>query len=82
MIRKIALIGAATLLSVSLAMAQKSSSPESTAGGAQGTLKAGQTEQKAPKAKKAKKAKGGAGSSPESTAGGAQGTSKDPRQKK
>ena len=77
MIRNIALIGAATLFSVSLAVAQ-SSAPSSTAGGAQGTSKGGQLEQ--PAGKNAPKGTTGAGqkgnSSPDSTAGGAQGTTK------
>jgi hypothetical protein len=38
-IKKIAQIAAATLFSVSLAAAQTNSSPDSTAGGAQGTTK-------------------------------------------
>jgi len=75
MLGKIALIGAASLLSVSIAVAQ-SSGPSSTAGGAQGTSKTGDLERPV-KAKKAKAKKGAAGeSSPSSTAGGAQGTTK------
>jgi hypothetical protein len=75
MLNKIALIGAASLLSVSLAMAQ-SSGPSSTAGGAQGTSKSGDLE-KPVKTKKAKKTSGSSNeSSPSSTAGGAQGTTK------
>lgn len=77
MVRKIALIGAATLFSVSLAAAQ-SSAPSSTAGGAQGTSKSGQMEQ--PAGKSAPKGTTGAApkghSSPDATAGGAQGTTK------
>ena len=82
MIGKIALVGAATLFSVSIAVAQNSA-PSSTAGGAQGTSKGSQSEQPAGKA--ARTGTTGAvqkgQSSPESTAGGAVGTSKDPRQK-
>jgi hypothetical protein len=84
MIRKIALLGAATLFSVSLAAAQ-SSGPSSTAGGAQGTSKSGELEkpvgakpsgnmQVAPKGTTG--AAPGGNSSPDSTAGGAQGTTK------
>jgi hypothetical protein len=77
MIRKIALIGAATFLSVSLAVAQ-SSAPSSTAGGAQGTSKSGDLEKptgkNAPKGTTGTAPKGN--SSPDSTAGGAQGTTK------
>jgi hypothetical protein len=75
MIRKIALIGAATLFSVSLAAAQ-SSAPSSTAGGAQGTSKSGQAEKAAPKTKGTTGVGVKSNSSPESTAGGAAGTSK------
>jgi hypothetical protein len=84
MIRKIALIGAATLFSISLAAAQ-SSGPSSTAGGAQGTSKSGELEKPAGgmpsgNMKAAPKSTTGAGrsgeSSPSSTAGGAQGTTK------
>jgi hypothetical protein len=83
MFHKIALIGAATLLSVSLAAAQ-SSGPSSTAGGAQGTSKSGDLERPAGKGaakNKAPKGTTGAGpasmeSSPSSTAGGAAGTTK------
>jgi hypothetical protein len=74
MLSKIAVIGAASLLSASLAFAQ-SSGPSSTAGGAQGTSKAGDLE-KPVKAKKAKKKSPAQESSPSSTAGGAQGTTK------
>jgi hypothetical protein len=75
MLNKIALVCAASLLSVSLATAQ-SSGPSSTAGGAQGTSKSGDLE-KPVKAKKAKKKSGPSSeSSPSSTAGGAQGTTK------
>lgn len=76
MIRKIALIGAATLFSVSLAVAQ-SSAPSSTAGGAQGTSKSGDLERPvkaAPKGTTGSSPK--RDSSPDSTAGGAQGTTK------
>jgi hypothetical protein len=38
-VRRIALIGAATLFSASVALAQSNSSPDSTAGGAAGTSK-------------------------------------------
>ena len=84
MLSKIALISAATLLSVSLAVAQ-SSTPSSTAGGAQGTSKSGDLERpatgkKPAKGKNAPKGTTGAArkgeSSPSSTAGGAQGTTK------
>lgn len=75
MLSKIVMIGAASLLSISLAAAQ-SSGPSSTAGGAQGTSKKGDLERPV-KAKKAKAKKGASGeSSPSSTAGGAQGTTK------
>src|SRR5689334_12695270 len=52
MYRKIALIGAATLLSTSVAFAQSNSSQDSTAGGAIGTSKQGAQQQQrvAPKA--------------------------------
>ena len=82
MIYKIALIGAATLLSVSLAAAQ-TSAPSSTAGGAQGTSKSGDMEKPAKGAAKKTAPKGTTGaapmrmeSSPSSTSGGAVGTSK------
>lgn len=69
------MIGAISLLSASLAVAQ-SSGPSSTAGGAQGTSKTGDLERSA-KAKKAKKKSGASQeSSPSSTAGGALGTTK------
>lgn len=76
MIRTIAMISAASLLSVTLAAAQ-SSAPSSTAGGAQGTSKSGQLEKAAPKKKGTTGAatKGG-DSSPSGTAGGAMGTTK------
>ena len=74
MLSKIGLIGAVSLLSASLAVAQ-SSGPSSTAGGAQGTSKTGDLE-KPVKAKKAKKSGASQDSSPSSTAGGAQGTTK------
>ncbi len=77
MIRKIALIGAASLFSVSVAMAQSNSSPDSTAGGAAGTSKQNVQQQKAnPKGTTGAGQRGGE-SSPDSTAGGAAGTSKD-----
>jgi hypothetical protein len=69
MIRKIVLIGAATLLSASLAIAQ-------TPGGAVGTSKSGK-EEKAEKKATGKKAK----NTQESAPGGAAGTSKDSKQK-
>lgn len=84
MIRKIALVGAATLVSISIAAAQ-SSGPSSTAGGAQGTSKSGELEKPvgakpAGSMKAMPKGTTGAGrageSSPSSTAGGAQGTTK------
>jgi hypothetical protein len=84
MISKLALIGAATLFSASLALAQSNSSPDSTAGGAAGTSKQNpqrQLQQQNP----AQKGTMGAGqrrdSSPEGSAGGAVGTSKDPSKK-
>ena len=84
MIRKIALIGAATLFSASLALAQSNSSPDSTAGGAAGTSKQN-PQQQMQKQNPAQKGTTGAGnrrdSSPEGTAGGAVGTSKDPAKK-
>lgn len=78
MIRKIALIGAATLFSVSLAVAQSNSSPDSTAGGAMGTAKSKQGMQQQKGAPKGTTGAGNRGgeSSPDSTAGGAAGTSK------
>ena len=76
MIGKIALIGAASLFSVSVALAQ-SSAPSSTAGGAQGTSKQGVTNKAAPKKKGTTGASSKQESSPSSTAGGAQGTTKD-----
>ena len=84
MIRNIALIGAATIFSASLALAQSNSSPDSTAGGAAGTSK--QTpHQQMQQQNPAQKGTTGAGqrrdSSPEGTAGGALGTSKDPSKK-
>lgn len=92
MIRKIALIGAATLFSVSLATAQ-SSAPSSTAGGATGTSKSGQMEQPAPGANRPGVQSGarqgtttGSGSdmrghsSPDATSGGAAGTTKGGRE--
>ncbi len=82
MIRKVALISAATLFSVSLAVAQ-SSGPSSTAGGAQGTSKSGDLERPVGKPSGAMQAPRGTtgaaprgNSSPDSTAGGAQGTTK------
>jgi len=75
MLSKLAMVGAASLLSISLAAAQ-SSGPSSTAGGAQGTSKKGDLERPV-KTKKAKAKKSASGeSSPSSTAGGAQGTTK------
>ncbi|HWV41786.1 hypothetical protein [Pseudorhodoplanes sp.] len=83
MIRKIALVSAATLFSASIALAQ-SSAPSSTAGGAQGTSKSGQFEKQtgakpsgrvhAPKGTTGAAPRGH--SSPDSTAGGAVGTTK------
>lgn len=87
MLRKIALIGAATVFSVSLAFAQ-SSAPSSTAGGAQGTSKSGQMERPANPGAVRSAPKGTTGaaaprghSSPDATSGGAVGTSKDPQRK-
>ncbi len=75
MLNKIALVTAASLLSVSLAVAQ-SSGPSSSAGGAQGTSR-GRDLERPVKAKKLSAEKGATGeSSPSSTAGGAQGTTK------
>jgi hypothetical protein len=84
MIRKIALIGAATLFSASLAFAQ-SSAPSSTAGGATGTSKSGDLERpagqqmqqpmQAPQGTTTGASPKGH-SSPDATAGGAQGTTK------
>ena len=76
MIRKIALIGAASLLSVSVAFAQSSSSPDSTAGGAMGTSKQNAQHQKAKSKGTTGAGQRGGESSPDSTAGGAVGTSK------
>lgn len=84
MIRKIALIGAATLFSASLAVAQSNSSPDSTAGGAVGTSKQNpqqQMQQQHPNQKGTTGAGQRRDSSPEGTAGGAIGTSKDPQKK-
>lgn len=75
MLKTIAVIAFASMFSVAIAVAQTSSSPESTAGGAAGTSKQGSE-----KSVKAKKTSGGGGS-PESTAGGATGTSKNPKKK-
>lgn len=79
MLRKIVLIGLVSLFSASVAVAQKNSSPDSTAGGAAGTSKQGMEKQV--KTKKASKKSGGQESSPDSTAGGAAGTSKDSKKK-
>lgn len=81
MIRKIALIGAASLFSISLALAQ-SSSPSSTAGGAQGTSKSGDMKKAAPK-QKGTTGSGmrGGNSSPESTSGGAIGAPKSGKER-
>jgi len=77
MFKKIAIVGAASLLAVSIASAQ-TSAPSGTAGGAVGTSKSGKAERAttgvAPKKGAAKAQRGQ--SSPESTAGGAAGTSK------
>jgi hypothetical protein len=75
MIQKIAIIGAASLLAISVASAQ-TSAPSGTAGGAVGTSKV-----KKERSTTGMSPKGAAGSqkgqsSPESTAGGAAGTSK------
>ena len=76
MIKKIALVGAATLFAISMASAQ-TSAPSGTAGGAVGTSKKGNQERSttgmSPKGIAAP-TKGH--SSPDATAGGATGTSK------
>lgn len=84
MIRKIALIGAATLFSATLALAQSNSSPDATAGGASGTSKQNpqkQMQQQNPAQKGTTGASPRRDSSPEGSAGGAVGTSKDPSKK-
>jgi hypothetical protein len=75
MIKKIAIVGAASLFAISVASAQ-TSAPSGTAGGAVGTSKTDKE-----RSTTGMSPKGAAGSqkgqsSPESTAGGASGTSK------